>query len=241
MYTAKNGLAVVGFLSILALSSLFSINSGKLKKNTISSYTEPGMGIVFSAGSQAEASNQSPIAAVAPSALALFRYVTGAASGTTRQLIKITDGLIYFTSGMAIDADGSPRATQIDPYGQLETSLRFDNGKYVDSERINYIALPGGLYSKYGIKLGDFALVKYGNRFAYAIFADVGPESVIGEGSMALAANLGINNSPTGGGVSQGVEYLIFAGSGSGKAISNAQINERGEALFRQYLRKFKK
>lgn len=183
-------------------------------------------------------------AAVAPTPLALFRLVAGAGGGVTGQFIKIADGLVYLKGGMAIDADGSPRATAIDPYGQLETSLTYPDGNYVNSEVVNYIALPMGIYGRYGISPGDFAVVKHGNRYAYAIFADVAPAHVRGEGSMALAAALGINNSPTGGGVAQGVEYLIFAGSGNGKAVAPSQINSRGDALFRQFLqflRKFKK
>ncbi|MBI5172885.1 MAG: glycoside hydrolase family 75 protein [Candidatus Melainabacteria bacterium] len=199
---------------------------------------EKSFGIVTLGGG---ASSGSTVAAVAPTPLALFRLVAGAGGGVTGQFVKIADGLVYLKGGMAIDADGSPRATAIDPYGQLETSLTYPDGKFVNSEVVNYIALPMGIYSRYGISPGDFAVVKYGNRYAYAIFADVAPPQVRGEGSMALAAALGINNSPTGGGVSQGVEYLIFAGSGTGKAVSPAEINSRGDALFRQFLHRFKK
>ena len=199
---------------------------------------EKSFGIVTLGGG---ASPASLYAAVAPSPLALFRLVAGAGGGVSGQFVKIADGLVYLKGGMAIDADGSPRATAIDPHGQLQTSLTYPDGRYVNSETVNYIALPDGLYTRYGIAPGDFAVVKYGNRYAYAIFADVAPAHVRGEGSMALAAALGINNSPTVGGVAQGVEYLIFAGSGTGKAVSPAQINSRGDALFRQFLHRFKK
>lgn len=199
---------------------------------------EKSFGIVTLGGG---ASSGSVYAAVAPTPLALFRLVDGAGGGVSGQFVKIADGLVYLKGGMAIDADGSPRATAIDPHGQLQTSLTYPDGRYVNSETVNYIALPDGLYTRYGIAPGDFAVVKYGNRYAYAIFADVAPPQVWGEGSMALAAALGINNSPTVGGVAKGVEYLIFAGSGTGKAVSPAQIDSRGDALFRQFLHRFKR
>ena len=43
-------------------------------------------------------------------------------------------------------ADGSPRARDIDPFGQLETSFNFSRQtgqkRFVDAEAVNYIVLP---------------------------------------------------------------------------------------------------
>jgi hypothetical protein len=50
-----------------------------------------------------------------------------------------------------------------------------------------------------------------------AIFADIGPKGRIGEGSIALADNLGIPSSPRHGGISSGAIYVVFPGSGNGR------------------------
>ncbi|MCC6979187.1 MAG: glycoside hydrolase family 75 protein [Candidatus Melainabacteria bacterium] len=122
----------------------------------------------------------------------------------------------YFRAGMTIDADGSPRARQIDPHGQLQTSLRYPGGGYVNAETVPYFVLPGGQYKHLGIKLGDIAAVRYNGKVAFAVFADVGPRHKLGEGSIALAQELGIPASPRTGGVRGGVEYMVFPGSGNG-------------------------
>ena len=52
--------------------------------------------------------------------------------------IKILENqTIYFKSDMSADADGSPRATQIDPDGQTETSLRRTNGWLGEGDNVN--------------------------------------------------------------------------------------------------------
>lgn len=121
---------------------------------------------------------------------------------------------VYFRAGMAIDADGSPRARQIDPHGQTQTSLRYRDGRSVDAEQVPYFVLPGGKYKHLGIQLGDIAAVRYNGKVAFAVFADVGPRHKLGEGSIALAQELGIPANPRTGGVRGGVEYLVFPGSG---------------------------
>ena len=75
-----------------------------------------------------------------------------------------------------------------------------DPRRYVDSESINFFVLPGRL--GLGAKLGDFGVVirPANNDYDYAIFADVGPAAKIGEGSIALAAALGLPASPKNGG-----------------------------------------
>lgn len=123
---------------------------------------------------------------------------------------------VYFRAGMTIDADGSPRARQIDPTGQTQTSLRHPDGRSVNAETVPYFVLPGGQYKHLGIKLGDIAAVRYNGKVAFAVFADVGPRHKLGEGSIALAQELGIPASPRTGGVRGGVEYMVFPGSGNG-------------------------
>jgi hypothetical protein len=93
--------------------------------------------------------------------------------------------------------------------------LRNPDGSSLNAHEVPYFVLPAGKYQGLGIKPGDVAAVRYNGKVAFARFGDVGPSHKLGEGSMALARSLGINDSPTHGGVQRGVEYLVFPGSGS--------------------------
>lgn len=119
-------------------------------------------------------------------------------------ILKLPGGQIYVEADMDIDADGSPRAKVIDPgNGQLETALQYPGvsgqAKNVDAEKVPYFVLPGAkpasqsFFSRMGIKKGDVAAVIFKNKIEYAIFADVGPATKMGEGSIALAQSLGHN------------------------------------------------
>lgn len=153
----------------------------------------------------------------------------------SRRMTQVDDGTVYFRAGMAIDADGSPRARKIDPYGQSETSLRYKNGASVNAETVNYFVLPLGKYQQYGVRKGDIAAVRYGDEVRFAVFADAGPSHKLGEGSMALAASLGINNNPRNGGTHRPeVEYIVFPGSGNGRPLHNDAHQDLG----RHYLGK---
>jgi Fungal chitosanase of glycosyl hydrolase group 75 len=83
--------------------------------------------------------------------------------------------------------------------------------RYIDSGSIPFFVLPGNHAN--GAKLGDCGLVyneKTGDN-CYAIYADVGPSSKIGEGSMRLAKALALNPDPKKGGTeTKCIVYLIF-------------------------------
>jgi RecA/RadA recombinase len=69
-------------------------------------------------------------------------------------------------------------------------------------------------------KLGDFATVMNlrNGKIAEAIVADESaPDLKMGEGSIALANQLGIESNPRYGGIDRGVAYVIYPGSGNGK------------------------
>lgn len=138
--------------------------------------------------------------------------------------------LLYQTS-LAIDSDGSGTAWKKDPDGQSETSLQDANGVSLDPTKVPFFVLPVGFAKAHpGVQLGDIAAVFYQGRVAFAIYGDEGPEGQIGEGSILLAKELGIDASPTDGGVESGVTWLVFPGSGSG-VISRSEIVKRGRAL----------
>ena len=182
-----------------------------------------------------------------------------------------------FRAGMAIDADGSPRAyhpentglddlkhgghpgnwwgiattnelTTGEPLVQktsdpapgfyvsttslIDERYEYQNPlRYVNAEEIPYFVLPDHFSS--GIQLGDVAWIHntHNGRNSFAVFADVGPD--VGEGSMFLAKKLGIDQDPRYGGVSSGILYFIFEGSGrgNGQHVTENQMIETGNKL----------
>jgi len=109
--------------------------------------------------------------------------------------------------------------------------------RYVDSSKIPYIVLPGGFARQMGARPGDFAVVSNlrNGKSSYAIFGDVGPSDRIGEGSMALAENLGIRSDARIGGTRGGILYLVFPGSGNHQPRSVEEINLEGEKLLQDW------
>jgi hypothetical protein len=97
------------------------------------------------------------------------------------------------------------------------------------------VALPIGFErDNPGVKLGDIVAVQHNGRTAYAIYGDRGPRTQLGEGSIALARELGATRAqlnPNTGGISGGVTYVVFPGSGTGKPLSNEEIRARGARL----------
>lgn len=111
-----------------------------------------------------------------------------------------------------------------------KTKKYSDPRRYVDSQTIPYIAMPPSFSTAF--KLGDIALVvnKKNNKRCYAIFADVGPRDKIGEGSIELAKQLGINADPKKGGAANNVVYIFFKKSGTGKPMGSEEIDRIGKS-----------
>lgn len=128
----------------------------------------------------------------------------------------------YFVSMTALQDEDEAKATT-------------DPNRYVNSSKIPYIVLPGNHSA--GAKLGDFAIVFNGRNgtIAKAIYADVGPSGEIGEGSIALAEQLGISSNPRRGGVAKDVMYVVFPGSGNGKPRSIEDINTEATKHFKNW------
>ena len=112
--------------------------------------------------------------------------------------------------------------------------------RYVDARTIPYIALPKDFAERFGIGLGDLAMVinEANGRSAYAIFADVGPRGRIGEGSMALARELGIPVDPRHSQAFGQITYLILPGSGADgwRRITPAGIRVVAEKSLEQWM-----
>lgn len=165
----------------------------------------------------------------------------------SRSIIKMLgNGAIYIKSDMDTDADGSPRARQIDPLGLLETSLSRDNGwrgdgRFVNAETIPYYVLPGKFNLVFGTrcKLGDVALLRHGDAEVFAIYADIGPKTKIGEGSIKAVESLGANpwnhaKTKIISGIEFGVEYLVFPRSSEtfGIPTTVTEIKEIGQRVW---------
>lgn len=150
--------------------------------------------------------------------------------------------------GIVTDSSGNPivqNKNKNDPYPGMyvsTTSLQdhtksiTDPARYVDSEQINYIAIASDLMKSYGIHIGDLAAVYYRNTntLCSAICADVGPRGKYGEGSIALASQLGINNNPKNGGSSDNVVTIIFINSHSSWPIEDDIILSLVKSLLDQ-------
>jgi Fungal chitosanase of glycosyl hydrolase group 75 len=104
------------------------------------------------------------------------------------------------------------------------TKSQSDPARYVDASKIPYIVLPGSLARDAGARLGDFAMVTNtrNGKSSYAIFADIG---TLGEGSIALADNLGIWSNAREGGTRGGIIFEVFPGSGNGQPRTVEEIN----------------
>jgi peptidoglycan hydrolase-like protein with peptidoglycan-binding domain len=116
-----------------------------------------------------------------------------------KALLRFADGTVYFDAKMAICADGSPRAKQIDrPYGQTVTRFSFPNTNLpFNAEHVPYIVLPkpskdGSLdfARAFGISSYDLAAVVYRDKYTPAFFAEIGPTFRLGEASIAVHENL---------------------------------------------------
>jgi hypothetical protein len=175
--------------------------------------------------------------------------------------VSIVGGVIRWTAGLAVDADGAPNCyappgnalqpldflaaaghvgdwwgivcdAQGEPvvqgpgdpcpgYFVSTTALQnhalalTDPKRYVDASRVPYLSVPPEL-RHVGVKLGDVARVSYRAMWCPVVVADVGPEHHIGEGSVALARQLGLDPSPRHGGIGGGVSVTLWIGSTRG-------------------------
>ena len=101
--------------------------------------------------------------------------------------------------------------------------------KYVDSTSISFVALPS-VFKDLGARLGDLVLVEapLTGRRRWAIWADVGPSKKLGEGSIKLARELGIEASSS---RRRGITFTLFLRSGDGRPHPEDEIQRRGDAL----------
>ncbi|MGW1161490.1 glycoside hydrolase family 75 protein [Streptomyces sp. NPDC002513] len=152
-------------------------------------------------------------------------------------------GAVFWTADMDIDCDGRPGYvcnSRTDPSFTPATSYRQSDGRYPSAETLPYLVVPGASaiwdYRAYGIGGGSVAAVIHGGRIAYAVVADTGPTSIIGEASYATARVLGINPDPRTGGTDGPVTYIVFRGSRVTPLENHRAAVAQGESLARKFL-----
>lgn len=154
--------------------------------------------------------------------------------------------------GIATDSSGTPYVQGQYPAGSYApypgfyvstTSLEdssyasYDVRRYANAVNVTFFVLPSG--KSCGARLGDLAYIYWtkDGRSAFAMYADVGPSSSIGEGSVALHESLGNNPYSSSGRVVNGIDgntvyTLVFPGSGTGKLLSQQDVNKLGSNAF---------
>ena len=113
----------------------------------------------------------------------------------------------------------------------------YDVRRYANAVNLSFVVLPHlTQVSETGVKLGDFVYVYSAKtrKSSFAVYADVGPTSQIGEGSVALHLALGHDpfshsSSPrVVNGIDGGVLVLVFPGTGDGTLPTQAKVDEAG-------------
>lgn len=134
---------------------------------------------------------------------------------------------VWWQGDMDIDCDGKSSAVcnkSTDASYQAQTATTDSKGAYLDAATLPFVVVPGvstrWSYKTAGIAMGTVAVVIYNGNIAYGIVGDIGPTSIVGEASYAMAKSLGINPNPSTGGVSSGVTYIFFTGP-TGKVNKN--------------------
>lgn len=104
-------------------------------------------------------------------------------------------GELYFDSRLELDTDGWPGGSgRGDRHYQAGTSYRLGDNTPIDANTVPYFVLPQPTdwVKSHRIWLGDVAAVLYEGKLAFAVFADFGGRDTIGEGSIELFRQLGM-------------------------------------------------
>lgn len=175
------------------------------------------------------------------SATAIRQSFAGVAYAAT-----LPRGQLLFQSELQLDTDGWPGGNQGDNTWQPDTSLNYTDRTPINANEVPYFVLPGNWYSKFGIKFGDLAAVIYKGKLAFAVFADVGPKTKLGEGSLELLRQLGEERlRPNGKVINAGMgdssrgDYIVtivFPGSAAGSYQNQSAlldfIKSRGQLAY---------
>lgn len=175
-----------------------------------------------------------------PSGATLYRakmYID--ADGSPRAYGPSNSGLDYTANagstgnwwGVVADATGTNPILQTasDPYPGMyvSTTSLVDSHyaianplRYVNSETVPFIAMPTNVLSSGNIHVGDVAYVynTTTGQSCFAIYADAGNTTSIGEASIYTAGHVGVDPDVRTGGTSSGIiDYVVFPNSGFGQ------------------------
>ncbi len=191
-----------------------------------------------SASSASPGSPSSPSATNSPALAAAqaFPSAPNSAASVSVRTETAPDGklLVFFTSGLRIDADGSGGwSVQAAGNATDNTALKLKGQSSLNPGTFPYIAIPLRLAQQTGVGLGDYAAVNFHNKIVYALVGDYSKNSVLGEASLVVAKSLDINPDPQTGGVGAGVRYAIIANSHDQTPPSDPKkVESRAAALF---------
>ncbi|MEW1644097.1 glycoside hydrolase family 75 protein [Streptomyces sp. NPDC091219] len=163
---------------------------------------------------------------------------------------QVAPGVYSYTSGMAIDTDGSD--SDPDPDHQGETTWEDSNGQALGAHHVPFYVLgddcwdrkspcPHFYYKERGMSGRQFALMFYNGKVIGSIFGDTqtansqttsdNDSRELGEASVKAAQLLGIPSSGTTGGVDDGVTVVMFSGSKWVVNGTNSNLNTNTQAL----------
>ncbi|MEV6007732.1 ricin-type beta-trefoil lectin domain protein [Streptomyces sp. NPDC051976] len=164
------------------------------------------------------------------------KYATDEGGSPTVSICR--SGSAYFwTSDMDVDCDGITTSRcngSTDPAYFDETSFQTSTGQFFTADVTHYyvIPLPSSRfdYQAAGIGPGSVAAVVYNGKVVYAVFADEGPDDIIGEASYATAQALGIDPNPATGGTEGPVTFIVFPNNVPNPVEDNAAIDAVGSS-----------
>lgn len=149
----------------------------------------------------------SKLLAMSKPAAVTFSDGSGTWTGQTDSVYQLDNGkaIIVRSKYLTLDTDGASKEIRsCDSTAQADTALSDSKGKPTDANQIPYFVLPGcgaatnkdkcktnPPYRQLGLQKGDLAVVISGDKLAFAIAADIGPEKHFGEASVELHRQLG--------------------------------------------------
>jgi glycosyl hydrolase group 75 (putative chitosanase)/carbohydrate binding protein with CBM6 domain len=168
---------------------------------------------------------------------------------------QVKPGVYAYTSGMAIDTDGSD--SDPDPDHQGETTFQDSNGQALGAHRVPFYVqgddcwdrqtpCPHFYFRERGMSGRQFALMFYNGKVIGSILGDTqtannqttsdNDSRELGEASVKAAQLLGIPSSGTTGGVDNGVTVVMFSGSSWVVNGTNTNLNDNTQAKVQQAL-----
>ena len=168
---------------------------------------------------------------------------------------QVASGVYAYTSGLAVDTDGSD--SDPDPDHQGETTFQDSNGQALGAHRVPFYVqgddcwdrktpCPHFYFRERGMSGRQFALMFYNGKVIGSILGDTqtansqttsdNDSRELGEASVKAASLLGIPSSGTTGGVDNGVTVVMFSGPSWVVNGSNDNLNSNTQALVQKAL-----